>query len=218
MATPLLVLVLPARVAVPALVIPNILMDAIQLVRAGRLAETARRMAVLLAFGAVGMVAGTRLLMVLPTRAVTVIIGSLVVVFVVVNAVPRLEVRVPPGWARWLAPPVGVLAGVVGGVANIPGLPLVLYFYSLRMDKAEFVRSVSFTFLVYKLIQLGAVSYFGLLTWPLVGFSLVLSVLSVATFRLGLALQDRLDQATFNRAVLGFLGLLGAWLTWRALS
>jgi len=29
--------------------------------------------------------------------------------------------------------------------------------------------------------------------------------------------QDRLDQRSFNRAVLVFLTLLGAWLVWRAL-
>ena len=33
-----------------------------------------------------------------------------------------------------------------------------------------------------------------------------------------LAIQDRLDQATFNRVVLIFLGGLGAWLIVRALT
>jgi uncharacterized membrane protein YfcA len=36
-------------------------------------------------------------------------------------------------------------------------------------------------------------------------------------FAVGLRLQDRLDQRTFNRAVLVFLGALGAWLLVRSL-
>jgi len=39
---------------------------------------------------------------------------------------------------------------------------------------------------------------------------------AVGGFRLGLILQDRLEPATFNRAVLVFLGGLGIWLVVRA--
>jgi uncharacterized membrane protein YfcA len=36
-------------------------------------------------------------------------------------------------------------------------------------------------------------------------------------FALGLRLQDRLDQRSFNRAVLVFLAVLGVWLVAKAL-
>ena len=112
--------------------------------------------------------------------------------------------------------PVGLIAGVVGGVTNTPGLPLVMYFYALRLSKHDFIRSVAFTFVIYKVIQVGTVVWFGLLTWYLLGVSLALTVVAVGGFRLGLILQDRLEPATFNRAVLVFLGGLGIWLVVRA--
>jgi uncharacterized membrane protein YfcA len=79
------------------------------------------------------------------------------------------------------------------------------------------VSSVAFTFFFYKLVQLGAVSWYGLLPWSLLWPSLALTVVGLAGFTVGLRVQDRLDQRGFNRAVLVFLALLGAWLLLRSL-
>lgn len=72
--------------------------------------------------------------------------------FVALN-VTRFRPRVPARWEPWLAPPVGFVAGVVGGVTNVPGTLLVIYFYALGMAKDEFVRSVAVAFLFYKLFR-----------------------------------------------------------------
>jgi uncharacterized membrane protein YfcA len=76
---------------------------------------------------------------------------------------------------------------------------------------------VAFTFIFYKAVQLGAVGWYGLLTWPVLWISLGLTAVALVGFVVGLRLQDRLDQRTFNRAVLVFLGALGAWLLVRSL-
>ena len=41
--------------------------------------------------------------------------------------------------------------------------------------------------------------------------------MGLAGFAIGLKLQDRFDQRSFNRAVLVFLAVLGAWLVAKAL-
>jgi hypothetical protein len=41
---------------------------------------------------------------------------------------------------------------------------------------------------------------------------------ALAGFAVGLRVQDRLDARAFNRAVLGFLALLGLWLAARSLG
>lgn len=214
LATPLLTLFTDVKAAVVVLIIPNIVMDGIQFARQGAPLATVRRLAVLLAFGAAGTVLGTRLLVILPSRAVTLTLAGFILLFVILN-VARVFPRVPAAWERWLAPVVGLLTGVVGGVTNVPGTPLVIYFYALGMDKQEFVRSVALSFVIYKLVQLGAVAYYGLLPSALVVASLGLTVVALGGFALGLAVQDRLDQAVFNRAVLAFLAGLGLWLVLR---
>ena len=202
MSTPLLALFVDVKQAVVLLILPNLVMDMVQAMRRGDLVATARRFFVLVAFGAAGTVVGTRLLTVLS--------------FVALNAT-RWTPRVRPESERWLGPIVGIVAGVIGGVTNVPGTPLVIYFYALGLDKAAFVRAVAVTFALYKLFQLGAVTWYGLMTWPLLGLSVLLTGVALAGFRVGLAIQDRLDQRAFNRAVLGYLCVLGVVLIGRAL-
>jgi uncharacterized protein len=214
--TPLLALIVDVKTAFLVLIVPNIVMDGLQLVRAGAPAATARRLAPLVAFGAVGTVLGTRLLAGLSPRTVMLILGGFIVTFVVLSVL-RLSPRLPPHWEPWASPVVGFVAGVVGGITNVPGTPLVLYYYALGLSKREFVSAVAFSFVLYKLVQLAAVSWYGLMTWTLLGWSLVLTVAALAGFALGLRVQDRLDPQTFNRAVLTFLALLGTWLMYRSL-
>jgi len=201
---------------VASLVIPNLAMDGIQLRRQGPLGATPRRLAPLLVFTLVGTVIGTKLLVVLSGRAVTLVLGVFVVAFVVFDLV-RFSPRVDQRWERMLAAPVGLLAGIMGGITSAPGTPLAVYFIALGMDKREFVRSVAFTFLIVKAVQLATLAWYGLLTGAIVLGSVGLTVAALAGFALGVRLQDKLDQRAFNRAVLVFLALLGVWLVVRAI-
>jgi uncharacterized membrane protein YfcA len=163
----------------------------------------------------VGTVGGTRLLVVLPPWVVLLTLGLFLLVFVALE-VARISPRIPSGWEPWIAPFAGLIAGVVGGITNVPGTPLAVYFYALGMDKREFIRAVAFSFIIYKLVQLGAVAYYGLLTWSLLVLSFGLTVAAVAGFAGGLFVQDRLEQRTFNRLVLMLLAGLGLYLVLRA--
>lgn len=214
LATPLLSLVVDVRTAVVVLILPNIVMDGIQFARRGAPLATVRRFSGLLAAGAVGIVLGTYLLTLLSPRAATFTLGVFVLAFVTLNAT-GLAPRVPGSWEAWLSPVAGLVAGVVGGVTNSPATPLVLYFHAIGLAKPDFISAVAFTFFFYKLVQLGAVAWYGLLPWPLFWVSIGLTVVGLLGFAIGLRVQDRLEQRTFNRAVLVFLGALGAWLVLR---
>jgi uncharacterized membrane protein YfcA len=216
LATPLLTLFLDVKTAVVLLIVPNIVMDVVQLGRRGAPLATARRLLGLLVFGAVGTVIGTRLLVALPPSIVMLVLGAFILLFVALN-VTTFAPRLPAGWEPWASPVAGLVAGVVGGITNVPGTPLVMYFYALGLPKHEFVRSVAVTFIVYKVVQLGSVTWYGLMTGWLFAVSVGLTAVALAGFALGLAVQDRLGQRAFNRAVLTFLGALGFWLTLRAL-
>jgi len=216
-ATPLLALVVDVKTAIALSIVPNIVMDALQVGRnTGDLWGTARRVAMLLAFGFLGTVVGTRSLLVMPPAVALAILGGVVLGFVVLN-VSGAVFRVPARGERWLSPPVGFAAGFLGGVTNVPGTLLVLYFHALGMGKQEFVRSVALCFMSYKLIQLVTVASYGLLTWPLLGASVALTVVGLGAFWLGLRVQDALPERIFNRAVLTFLGVLGLSLLARSL-
>ncbi|MBI3625854.1 MAG: sulfite exporter TauE/SafE family protein [Candidatus Rokubacteria bacterium] len=215
--TPILALFLEPRTAIVILILPNIVFDGIQAVRKPGLPDTLRRHWILYLCGIGGTFLGTQILVRVSSQRLLLILGAFLILFVAVN-VSRLSFRVPSRLERYLSPPVGLFAGVLGGITNVPGLPLVLYFYALGMDKAEFIRSIAFSFLVYKIAQLASVIYFSLLTWRLFGLSVLATGLGLGAFWLGLKTQDRVDQVTFNRVVLGFLAVVGIWLVIRAVG
>src|SRR6266851_3676736 len=95
--TPLLSLVVDVKTAVVVLILPNIVMDGIQFARRGTLLSTVRRFWVLLAAGAVGVVLGTRALVLLSPQAATLILGAFVLGYVALNAT-GLAPRVPAHW------------------------------------------------------------------------------------------------------------------------
>ena len=99
-----------------------------------------------------------------------------------------------------------------------PGTPLALYFAALGMDKVEFVRSIAVSFIVYKLAQLAAVGWAGFMTAERLGLSAAAAAIALASFGLGLAVQDRMSQRAFNRAVRWFLAVLGVFLVYRGLA
>jgi uncharacterized protein len=214
--TPLLSLLLDVKTAYLVLIVPNIVMDGVQLVRGGAPLPIVRRMLPVVVFGAVGMVAGTHLLAVLTSRTVMLILGGFVLLFVALN-VTRLAPRLPPRWEWWASPVAGLVSGVVGGITNVPGTPLVIYFHALGLPKQDFVRAVAFTFVLAKVAQLAAVTWYGLMTGTLVVGSLLLTLAALVGFAVGLRVQDRLEPRAFNLAVLGFLTLLGIWLLSRNL-
>ena len=216
LATPLLSLTVDVKTAVVLLILPNIVMDGIQFSRRGAPMETIRRLLPLLVTGAIGTIVGTRALVALPTRTVLLLLGGFVIAFVALN-VTRFSPRLSAAWEPWAGPAAGFVSGVVGGVTNVPGTPLAMYFYALGMSKAEFLSSTAFTFLIYKLVQIAAVAWYGLLTSALAATSVALTGIALAGFVGGLWIQNRLEQRAFNRAVLALLGGLGLWLVVRSL-
>ena len=79
--TPLLSLFVDVKTSILVLIVPNIVMDGVQFARRGAPLATVRRMATLVAFGAVGTVLGTRLLALLSSRTVMLILGGFILLF-----------------------------------------------------------------------------------------------------------------------------------------
>ena len=215
-ATPLMALFLDGKTVIGMLILPNIVMDTIQAIRLPGIFGVIRRHLVLYVFGIIGIFVGTKLLTGFSPNTFLLILGLVITVFVGVSFY-QVSFRVSPNLERLLAPVVGLGAGILGGVTNVPALLLVLYFYALRLDKAEFVRSLCLAFLILKGTQLVAVIQFGLINAHIFGLSVLATFFVLGTFWLGLKAQDRVDQQTFNRAVLALLAAIGVWMIIRAL-
>ena len=216
-ATPMVALLLDIRTAITILIVPNIVMDAAQIFRGGFPAAIMRRFKFLLILTVLGVFLGTKVLVMLPLWALNLALGIMILAFVVSN-VFRFEPKVPPGFERLFSPVVGLAGGFLNGMTNAAGPVLASYLYSLKLPKTEFVRSIATIFMITKLAQLVAVSTWNLFAPATVMLSLEVTLFVLGGFYLGLKTQDRVNQKTFNRALLAILFAIGAALVWRALG
>src|SRR2546430_16034513 len=89
LATPLLALVMDVKSAVAVLIIPNIVMDALQLFRLGDFAAVGRRMAGVALFRAVGTWLGPLLPVLMSPRAAPLALGAVALLVVLLGLIRR---------------------------------------------------------------------------------------------------------------------------------
>ncbi len=216
-ATPLIALLTDVRSAIVLLILPNLVMDLFQVGRRPSLLQPIlRRHWVIYLFMVIGTFVGTKFLATVSARPLILFVGVLILFFVVTN-VFQLIPRVPQGWEGPLGPPLGFVSGVLGGLTNFAGYLLIIYFYSLRLEKEEFVRALSSAFILVKIAQLIAVWQFNLLIPSLFYFSFLGSALGLVGFWIGILIRERIDQHRFNRAVVIVLTLIGIGMVVRGL-
>lgn len=216
-ATPMVALLLDIRTAVVILIIPNLLMDATQIFRGSLSIEIFRRFKWLLLWTILGVFLGTKLLVMLPAWILNLTLGLTILAFVGWSLM-RVELRISPRLEKILSPIVGIVGGFLNGMTNAAGPAPAIYLYSLRLPKVEFIKSIATIFIVTKLAQLAAVSTWNLFDRATLELSLGVTLFVLAGFYLGLKAQDRVNQQTFERALLTILFVIGVVLIWRAVA
>ncbi|HEY7219943.1 MAG TPA: sulfite exporter TauE/SafE family protein [Candidatus Binatia bacterium] len=216
-ATPTVALLLDIRTAVTVLILPNLFMDSAQVMRDGFPYEIIRRFKALLVPTVVGVFLGTMALVKTPLWVLNLCLGAMVLIFVISNLL-KFDFTVSSQQEKVFSPALGFLSGFLNGMTNAAGPTLAIYFYSLKLEKRTFVKSLATIFLTTKLTQLVAVSTWNLLNWQTLRLSALVILFTLAGFFAGIKAQDRINQKTFNRGLLVLLSLVGAILIARALT
>jgi hypothetical protein len=171
-AVPLLSLALtPARV-VPLAVVLQVLASALDLRAAARITDWRSLVSL-----SPGLVAGTPLGLLLLTR-LSANDARLTIGLLIIGSVALLGcgLRLPERPARWMVALVGMIAGVMNGVAAVPGPPVVAYLLALP-HRPTVIRATSLVFFTFTAIVAtvpfalaGLVDtqtlLFALLAWP----------------------------------------------------
>ena len=169
------------------------------------------------ALGAAGAFCGTFLLAWLPTD---VLMGGLaLIVFLYIGL--RLA---RPGWrlareqgAR-LVVPVGFSGGLMQGAGGISAPISVTYLNAMRLERSEFVATISIFFLAMSCVQIPAMIGLGLLTWERTWLALAGLVPLFAAMPLGDWAARRVSKETFDRLVLALLAVVALRLVYAALT
>jgi uncharacterized membrane protein YfcA len=216
-ATPTVALLLDIRIAITILIIPNLVMDSAQVFRGGFPTAMVQRFVWLLLLTILGVFLGTKLLVILPLWVLNLSLSVMVLAFVISNWM-RFEFTISPRLEKIFSPSAGLISGFLNGMTNAAGPALAIYLYSLKLEKKDFIKSISAIFIVTKLSQLVAVSTWDLFNWFTLSLSLQVTLFVLLGFYCGLKTQDRVNQHTFNRGLLVLLFVIGVTLLIRSLT
>ncbi len=147
-----------------------------------------------------------------PTFLLTLLGVVLVVVGAVSLAAPsHRDNRLP----TWIAPPVGLLSGVLAGLFGTGGPPLIFYYQVRGVDKTVFRGSLMAIFLMMTVVRVPSYAVLGLVTETRLWSALAVFPAALLGAWLGNRIHLRIDEMTFRRLVSAALVLIGVLLLLR---
>jgi len=217
-AIPVMALFIDVVDAVVVMSIPTVTANAL-LVAEHRAAwpEARPRVAMMVATGVIGAVAGAFLLAQLDPRILTLTLAALVLGYVATRLI-RSDFEWPPAVARYGTPWVGMLSGVLQGATGISGPLLATWMHGLGLARRLFVFSLTLLFTVLGLAQLAGLTFVGLWTWERLGTSLAALIPVLVVMPIGMRLARGLAAEVFDKAVLVVLCVSALALVARSVS
>ena len=210
--------VLPAEIAIAALILPGLFSNFWQSFRNGfapawaSLKDYWRLNLTLL----VSIYAFAQLVVIISETALFIILGVGITLFVSLQIIGWIP-HIPAHLSKKIQTPIGLVAGFFGGLSGVWGPPILLYLLSQKTPKIEMVRVQGISFLVGAIVLTGAHLQSGLLdktTTPLSAWMILPAMLGMA---IGFKVHDRLDQEKFRKITLFVLAFAGLNLLRRGL-
>ena len=218
-AAPVLAHFVGARTAVVVMSMVN-LMSALLVVgriRGVAIRQHSRLLAPLGLASICGIVIGAQLLTVLNQTVLNALVGSTAVLFALLSAV-----RVQPKVSRGQRTPIGVLvgfgAGLLGGTTSVFATPIVLFMHALELSKRDFLVLLNLVLAASTVVQIFSYWTLGLYSAETLRVTGLAGAGVAAGVLIGLALQARVNQRAFNRAVMVVIFVIGLALIVRALA
>ncbi|MGE3267684.1 MAG: sulfite exporter TauE/SafE family protein [Chloroflexota bacterium] len=215
-ATPIVSTIWDARHAVLVLSLASFMNNLGITVRGGGSRGTFKRFIPTLGGLIVGTIAGTLLLASVDPNILAVIVGTSAAVFGLV-ALLRPDLAVPPHLERYLALPMGILGGLLGGSTGIFAPALASYTHALKLSKREFVFFLTLLYVVGSGLQVFSYAQLGLYDATVLLIGLATCLPNWLGISIGLRLQDRIDPVLFRRIVVIVITLSGTSLAVRGL-
>lgn len=206
-AVPVIAAFFDVRLAVAIMVVPNLITNLWQIrqFRSNRLSGNfAFRFALA---GAGGAFAGTVLLAWLAVKMLTILI-VIVIFFYIVLRLLRPEFTLALKTARAVVFPAGVIGGILQGATGISAPVSVTFLNAMRLERPQFIYTISVFFAAMSLAQAPALYLYGLLTPTTVAISVVSLVPLLLFMRVGERLARKMSAQTFDRIILLLLVIL----------
>lgn len=214
---PILAIVFDVPKAVAIFSVLNLLSNAWQAWAYRGAVASPRFVTVFAMAGAIGAAAGSVLLATLSTDFL--MAGLSVIVFA------YIALRVArPGWqiararGEAMAGPAGLVGGLMQGAGGISAPVSITYLNALRLDRPEFIATISVFFFMMSVLQIPSLAALGILTWDRAGLALLAAIPMFAAMPLGEMAARHVSRATFDKLILGLLAVVALRLAYTAIT
>lgn len=197
-ATPLLILTLPAKIVVPVLACLALVQCTLMWLQLRRSVQTSQIWIMTVA-ALLGVPLGTYLLLYLDADLVKVLIGSSSVL-AAVALMFGFRFPIAKGGATMGA--VGLLGGLLGGTTGMSGPPLVIFLTNQGVRKEVFRANLSAYFVALAWVRVVSYAMGGLLSGEVLALAALLMPAALVGLWTGLQLECRVDEVVFRRLTL----------------
>lgn len=202
---PVMIMVLPPDVVVPIVMIYATAMTIAIAIEARKWIDVGRIWPLMIA-GVAGIPVGVWLLKVLDAGVLKVLIGVAITVFGVAFlwgfAVQIRNERLAMG-------PVGLVSGILAGCTAMSGPPVILFLQNQRVGKQAFRANLGVYFSAIGLASIAAFAVAGLMTVPMMRYTLLLLPATVVGGIAGIKLAHRIDERLFREIALVIVTIAG---------
>ena len=212
-AVPVLALFYNVQIAVALFVMPNIISNLIQLIQYRKFDKSPKLSLVFAMTGIIGAGLGTVLLALLSSEMLMLAVALVVLAYITFR-LTKPEWKLDRGLANRLVVPLDTLAGILQGAAGISAPISITFLNSLRLERPQFIATISLFFIAMGIIQLPLQAWFGIMNWERFLQS-CLAIIPLALFMpVGAMIGKRLSAAVFDQVILSLLGLLSVKMIW----
>ena len=215
-AAPLIANILDPRSAVIILSVAALFGNVWVALQGGGSRATLRRLAPTIGGLIVGTVGGAILLANVDAALLGIVVGIGALVFALTSTL-KPDLAIPSHLERYLALPMGLLGGVLGGSTSIFAPAIASYLHALRLKKREFVFFVTLLYMIGGIVQVSSYALLGLYDARLLLIILATCIPNAIGLMIGSRLLYQIDPHLFRRLVVVVICLSGLSLVARGL-
>lgn len=210
-ATPLIALFTDVRSAMLMLLLPTLCINVANIFKGGRWRESVGRYGWLAAYGALGSLIGTRLLVATDPDPYRLLLAGAILLYLNVNRFGmRLEwVRRRP---RLAVAVFGLAGGFLAGTVNVMLPALIVFALEMGLAPTAMIQTFNFCFFFGKLAQGAVFARAGMLTPSAVLSTAPVALLALFALFAGMRVRERIEAESYRvwlrRVLYGIAGLL----------
>ncbi len=204
-ATPLIAAVTDMRTAVILVLLPCVATTVTNVVRSGPIMATLRRFWFMPLCMLAGAAMGARLFVAHPAFPFTLLLAGVILLYLYLDRIGQAQWEIVARHPIAFGALFGFIAGFSEGSANVAAPPLLMYLFSIGVDRAILVQVLNLCFTVGKPTQLVVLSLEGGVTLMQWLITLPFAVAATATALYGIHIRERIDAPTYRRWLLNAL-------------